>query len=93
MTRCIGHLDDTYAASPSPDIYKERLILPAEFDTLLTDQFTDLLIKSRMGKLLAHKLRQISSLHQIPKIRTSSGISLDPSRLIMSLHDWKQFFH
>lgn len=88
LTRCIAQLDHIYAVSPSPDIYKERLTLQAEFDTL-TDQVTELLVKSRstyyeqgdkVSKLLAHKLHQLSSSHQIPKIRTSSGISLDPRR-------------
>lgn len=61
------------------------ITLQPEFDTL-KDQVTEVLVKSRStyykqgdkaSKLLAHKLCQLSS-HQIPKIRTSSGISLDP---------------
>lgn len=90
LTRRIAQLDNAYSISPSPDIYKERLTLQAEFDTLLTDQVTELLVKSRStyyeqgdkaSKLLAHKLRQVSSSHQIPKIHTSSGISLDPREI------------
>lgn len=87
LTRSIAQLDETYAVSPSPDIYKERLILQAKLDTFLTNQVTETLIKTRAtyyelgdkaSKLLAHKLRQQTSSQQIPKIRTSAGISLDP---------------
>uniref|UniRef100_A0A4W5RYX9 Reverse transcriptase domain-containing protein n=1 Tax=Hucho hucho TaxID=62062 RepID=A0A4W5RYX9_9TELE len=98
LTRCIAQLDDIYAVSPSPDIYKERLTLQAEFDTLLTDQVTEMLVKSRStyyeqgdkaSKLLAHKLRQLSSSSQITKIRTSSGISLDPGGIN---EEFKRFY-
>lgn len=90
LTRSIAQLDHVYAVSPSPDIYKERLAFQAEHDTLLTDQVTELLVKSRStyyeqgdkaSRLLAHKLRQVSSSHLIPKVRTSSGISLDPKEI------------
>ena len=47
LTCCIAQLDDIYAVSLSPDIFKERLTLQAEFDTLLTEQVTELLVKSR----------------------------------------------
>lgn len=88
LTRSIAQLDDIYSVSPSPDIYNEHLTLQAEFDTIVTDQITELLFKSRStyyeqgdkaGRLLAHKLRQSSSSHQISRIRTSAGaITLDP---------------
>ena len=47
LTHCIVQLGYIYTVSPSPDIYKERLTVQAEFDTLLTDQVTELLVKSR----------------------------------------------
>ena len=47
LTSCIAQLDDIYAVSPTPDIYKKHLTMQAECDTLLTDQVTELLVKSR----------------------------------------------
>lgn len=90
LTCCIAQLDDIYAIAPAPDIYKERLILQAEFDTLLADQITNLLTKSRStyyeqgdraSRLLAHELCQMNSSHQISNIRTSSGTTLDPKEI------------
>ncbi len=90
LTRCITQLDDIYAVSPCPETYKECLALQAEFDTLMTDQVTEQLLKlsstfceqgDKASKLLAHKLRQSSSSRQIIKIHTPSGISLDPTEI------------
>ncbi len=67
LTRCIAQLDDIYAVSPSPETYKECLALQAEFDTLLTHQVTEQLLKLRSAYY-----------EQGDK---PSGISLDPTEI------------
>lgn len=65
LTKRIAQLDSLYATSPTPDLYKERLSMHSEFNTLTTDHAVDLLIKSRSnyyeqgdkaGRLLADQL-------------------------------------
>ena len=83
----ISQLDQNYASSPSPDAYKERLILQAEFNNLSSTLAEDLLFRCRYAqyeqgdkssKLLAHQLRQKSSARQILKINTQTGTTVDP---------------
>lgn len=90
LTKGIAQLDAIYSASPSPDLYKERLSLKTEFEVLATDHTTEMLLKSRhtyyehgdkASRLLAYQLRQTSSSHQIPQIRTSSGSTIDPKKI------------
>ena len=68
LTPQISHLDQNYA-SPSPDAYKQRLVLQAEFNNLSSMHAEYLLFKCRYAqykqgdmsrKLLAHQLRQKS---------------------------------
>lgn len=98
MKQRIAQLDNTYATSPSPDIFKERLSLNAEYDILASAQVEDLLLKSRStnyehgdkaSRLLAHYLRQTASSHQIPQIKTPSGVTTDPQ--IINEH-FRQFY-
>ena len=79
LTPQISQLDQNYASSPSPDAYKQRLLLQAEFNNLSSTLAEDLLFKCRYAqyeqgdkssKLLAHQLRQKSSAQQILKINT-----------------------
>lgn len=83
----IAHIDNIYAVSASPDIYRERLALQAEFDILSSCYAENLMLRSRYkyyeegdkaSKLLAHQLRQDSSSHLIPQIQTSSGVTTNP---------------
>ena len=92
----ILQLDNIYAYSPSPNIYKDRLSLQAEFDVLSTNQTVDLLLKAKhfhyeygdkASKLLAHQLRQASTSHQIQQIH--SGITSDPRKIN---DQFKQFY-
>lgn len=86
----ISQLDNIYASSPSPNIYKDRLSLQAEFDVLSNKEVEELLFKSKycyyyesgdkVTKLLAHQLRQASSSQQIPQMHTPSGITTDPKK-------------
>lgn len=87
LTKRISELDGLYATSKSPEVYKERLSLQAEFDMIITDRTVELLLQSRSqsyehgdkaSKLLAHQLRQKSASHCIPQIKTDYGITTDP---------------
>ncbi|KAA0701525.1 LINE-1 reverse transcriptase -like protein [Triplophysa tibetana] len=86
----ISQLDDIYASSPSPNIYKDRLSLQAEFDVLSTKEVEELLFKAKYcyyesgdkaTKLLAHQLRQASSSQQISQMNTPSGVTTDPNTI------------
>lgn len=86
----ISQLDNIYASSPSPNIYKDRLSLQAEFDVLSNKEVEELLFKSKYcyyesgekaTKLVAHQLRQASSSQQIPQIHTPSGVTTDPKKI------------
>lgn len=90
LSNRIAQLDTIYAISPTSDIYKEHRMAQSEFDTLVADQTVELLLKTnsvyfeqgdKAGKLLAHQLRQTASSHQIPKIATSSGTTIDPKMI------------
>ena len=94
----ISQLDNIYASSPSPNIYKDRLSLQAEFDVLSTKEVEELLFKAKYcyyesgdkaTKLLAHQLRQASSSQQIPQIHTPSGVTTDPKKIN---DQFKQFY-
>lgn len=83
----ITKLDNIYAVTPSPDIYKERQALQAEFDILSTSCVENLLLRTRSryyeegdkaGRLLALQLRQEATSHLIPQIKTPSGTTTDP---------------
>lgn len=74
----------------SPEVYKERLSLQSEVNTLIADHVVDLLLKSsssyheqgdKAGKLLVHQRQQTASSHQIPQIQTSSDITIDLERI------------
>lgn len=62
----------------------------SEFNTLAADQAIKLLQKSgsvffkqgdKAGRLLAHRLRQNISSQQIPILRTSVGVTIDPAKI------------
>lgn len=86
----ISQLDQTYASSPSPDVYKQRLVLQSEFNNLSSTVAEDLLFKCRYtlyeqgdkaSKLLAHQLRSKTSARQILKINTPTGTTVDPQQI------------
>lgn len=47
LTNRIAQLDSLYATSPTPDVYKERLSLQSQFNTLTADHAAELILKSR----------------------------------------------
>lgn len=83
-------LDNKHASSPSPDTYKQLLILRSEYNTLSTSQAEEALLKSRCryydigdkaNKILAYQLRQSVTTHFIPQIKTVEGVTTDPSKI------------
>lgn len=97
LTKRIAQLDTIYATTPSPDLYKDRLSLQAEFEVLATDHTMEMLLKSRYtyyehgdkaGRLLAYQLRQTTSSHQIPQIQTSSGLTIEPKKINDEFRDF-----
>ena len=90
LTQRISELDRLYATHKTPELYKERLCLQAEFDVLTTQRTTELLLQTRSqfyehgdkaSKLLAHRLRQESSSHLIPQIHTNSHNTTEPMEI------------
>lgn len=90
LAKQISQLDILYATSPSLDLYKERLSLQSEFDILMTQRTTEILLRTRSSyfehgdkasSLLAHQLCKIASSNQIPKIRSDSGILTNPLQI------------
>ena len=87
LSQRIALLDSLYAVSKLPDTYKERITLQAEYDLVMSQYTTELLLHSRSkfyeqgdktSKLLAHRLRQISASQLIPQIETGAGVTSDP---------------
>ena len=87
LSQRIALLDSLYAVSKLPDTYKERMTLQAEYDLVMSQYTTELLLYSRSKfyeqgdktcKLLAHRLRQISASQLIPQIETGAGVTSDP---------------
>lgn len=82
ITNQIIDIDRRYSASPTPDLYKERLKLQTEFDLLTTNETARQLLQARhrsyehgekAGKLLALQIRQSAASRMITEVRTSSG--------------------
>lgn len=82
IIKTIGDIDEKNAVAPSADLYKERIALQTEFDSLSSAYIQSLYLKSRMthyehgeraGKLLCHQLRQSASNSIIAEVRDSTG--------------------
>jgi len=84
----IADIDRRYALSPTPDLFKEKLLLQTEFNTLMTWKAEKNIFKSRQvyyehgdkaGRLLALQLKQQSAEQMIPGIDTGvDSISRSP---------------
>lgn len=79
----IQQLDMLYSLSPTPEMYKRRLILQTEYNLITTKQAECLISKSRSyayehgektGRLLAHQLKQRTANQSIPEIRNDQGV-------------------
>lgn len=82
ISNLMATLDGRYATDPSPDLYKQRLLLQSEYDNLSTVHAERLLQQARYriyeqgdktSKLLAHQIRKSEAARIIPQIRTNSG--------------------
>lgn len=78
----ILHIDTILAQAPSSDLYKQRLILQTEFNLLSTKLITNLLNRTKhrtyehgekIGRILAHQLRQKAASQSISEITDESS--------------------
>ncbi len=84
-------LDDTYAISPSPTLYKRRLVLQSEYDCLMTHDVERQLRQTKQrfiehgdkaGTLLAQQAHAASVSRLIPRIISPSGnLTADPAEI------------
>lgn len=91
LSNAILNIDRQYALNPSPELYKQRLNLQAEFGLLSTGAAERLLLKScgsyyeygdKANRLLAHQLKRRAAGRAIPQITNSSGtITIDPGEI------------
>ena len=86
----IQSLESQNIQSPSPALYKEKLLLKTEFENLSTINAEEMILKSRHtyyehgdkpSRLLAHQLRQSAASRVIAEINTSSGLTRDPQEI------------
>lgn len=82
LTDDILHIDTTLAQAPSSDLYKQRLILQTEFNLLSTKHMSNLLNRTlhrtyehgeKIGRILAHQLRQKAAAQSISEITGEFG--------------------
>ena len=84
----INNIDNQYAKTPKPELYKKRLGLQTEFDLHSTYQAETLLLRTKSdhyehsdksGKVLANQLRGIKSKKIMTKIRRDNGVAKSDS--------------
>ncbi|KAI5105880.1 SH2 domain-containing adapter protein E [Silurus meridionalis] len=88
ISSAISQLNQSYASSPSPELYKQRVELQAEFDLLSTRDTECMLLRTRgsyyeygdkPSRLLAHQLRRQAASRLIPQINNDSNVTVtDP---------------
>ena len=85
ISEAINRLDEQYAISPCPRLYKERISLQSEYNLLSTAHEERRLLKTRhafyefgdkASKLLAFQSRQLNNSKMITHIKTPSGSML-----------------
>ncbi len=94
----ISRLDEQYAKSPTPDLYKRRLKLKSELDLLSTNEIEGLLRRTRSvfyesgeksGKVLANQLRGFQAKQIISGLRLDNGeITTDHSAINEKFRDF-----
>lgn len=81
----IQNLENQYTHTPSPALYKEKLLLKTEFENVSTSNAEELVLKSRHthkpSRLLAHQLRKSAASQIISEINTSCGLTMDPQEI------------
>lgn len=79
----IQQVDRQHASAPTPELFKERLLLQTEYNIMSTSQTQDLHLRSCFehyehgecaGKLLSHQLRKSESANQIREITEKSPV-------------------
>lgn len=95
----IAEVDQKYAESLTPELYREFFLLKTEFDNRSIQQTKQLFFKSKQtfcehgekaGKPLAHQIRQSAAVSIIPEIQTELGeITTNPNAIN---DEFKQFF-
>lgn len=102
MREIFAKLDSLYDTSKRPDTYKERISLKAEYDLIMSQFTTELLLHSRSwfyergdktSKLLAHQLQQISASQLIPRTETGTGITSDPAEINSTFRDFYKLLY
>lgn len=83
--------DQQYSKTPTPELYKEKLNLKAQYELLSTEKTEQSLLRSRAffyehgekaGHLLAHQLKVRSASRLIPSIRkTTQVLTVDPQKI------------
>ena len=82
LVNTIKDIDQRHSAAPSADLYKERIALQTEFNSLTSAHTQGLFLKSRMthyehgeraSKLLCHQLRQSTVDNLVTEITTPEG--------------------
>ncbi len=91
-------MDEQYARSPTPDLYKRHLKLKSELDLLSTNEIEDLLRRTRSvfyesgeksGKVLANQLHGFQAKQIISVLRLDNGeITTDQSTVNEKFRDF-----
>lgn len=94
----ISRLDEQYARSPTPDLYKRCLKLKSELDLLSTNEIEGLLRRTRSvfyesgeksGKVLANQLRGLRAKQIISGLRLDNGeVTTDQSTINDKFRDF-----
>lgn len=75
-------VDEFYSTSPSDDLYRERVLLQAEFDSVTNDKAVDMYLRSclmhyecgdRASRMLSHQLKQSATAGFITAIKDEAG--------------------
>lgn len=94
----IRSIDQQYSATPTPELYKERVALKTRYDLLSTERTEKHQLWSKghyyehgekAGRLLAYQLKCRSASRLIPQIRnTSQSLTVDP----LDINNNKEFY-
>ncbi len=103
LSDSIQALDDQYAHRPTPELHKQRLNLQAEFNLLTTGEAERLLLRTRcnyyeygdkVGRLLAHQLRNRAASRFVTQIAQPDGVlSSDPVEINSTFKNFFSFLY
>ena len=91
-------IDETYSSSPSPTLYKKRILLHSEHDLLMTSVAERQLRQTKQrffeqgdkaGRLLAQQARAVNASRLIPKVKSPEGnLVSDPIEINKSFFEF-----